>query len=205
MAGLARAGQCRVMVSASFVTGLALLLATPGPTNTLLALGGATGGLRRTPRLLAAELFAYLAAILLLGAVIEWLGTGMAQLRPKLQFLAAGYLLFAALRMWRFRPERAVACRVDARLVAVTTLLNPKTLIIAFVLMPQGWSADAGVAGVHLLVLALMVPLAGSAWLVGGHLAAALAGGRVQALVPRASAVLLAIFATVLAGKAFAG
>lgn len=62
-----------------------------------------------------------------------------------------------------------------------------------------------GLAGVHLLVLTLMVPLAGSAWLVGGHFAAALAGGRVQALAPRASAVLLAIFATVLAGKAFAG
>ncbi|KRE00197.1 hypothetical protein ASE63_08920 [Bosea sp. Root381] len=192
------------MVSGSFLIGLVLLLATPGPTNTLLALAGATARPRAAP-LLIAELSAYLAAVIVLGAIAAALGAGVENLRPWMQAAAALYLSWVAGRMWRSRPDPSGAGEVRPILVATTTLLNPKTLIIAFVLMPEGWSAEAEVAARHLLAMSLLVPLAGAAWFAGGRALAATGGARVQRLIPRASALLLGLFAMTLAGRALAG
>lgn len=193
------------MVSSGFLIGLALLLATPGPTNTLLALAGATQPPRAAAALLAAELSAYLTAVILLGAMVLWLGGGMDGLRPWLQAGAALYLLRVALRMWRARPDAAGAGTVHPRQIALTTLLNPKTLIIALVLMPPGWCSEPAVAAAHLLAMAALIPAAGAAWFIGGRGLAAAAGARLRRLIPRVSALLLGLFAMALAGRAAAG
>lgn len=193
------------MVSSGFLLGLALLLATPGPTNTLLALAGATARPRAAPVLLLAELGAYLVAVVMLGALVALLGSGMEGLRPWMQAGSALYLLRVAGRMWQSRPDLAGAGTVRPGQVAATTLLNPKTLIIAFVLMPPGWSTDAAVAAAHLLAMAVLIPIAGAAWFTGGRGLAAAAGAGFRRLIPRASALLLGLFAMVLAGRAVAG
>jgi threonine/homoserine/homoserine lactone efflux protein len=198
------------MISSAFLLGLALLLATPGPTNTLLALAGATqppDGTARflLPRLLLAELAGYFAAVLLLGALMHAVGDGIELIRPALQAAAALYLALAAVRMWRARGEVSAGAAVAPRQILATTLLNPKTLIIALVLMPTGWSGQGAVAAAHLAAMALMIPLAGGAWFLGGRGLAKAAGSRLRRAIPRASAVLLGLFAMVLAGRALAG
>src|SRR5271166_5453528 len=70
MAASPGCGEFRRMDSLTFAAAALSLLATPGPTNTLLATSGAEVGLRRSLPLLGAELGGYLLAILLLRALI---------------------------------------------------------------------------------------------------------------------------------------
>ncbi|HEV7261045.1 MAG TPA: threonine transporter RhtB [Bosea sp. (in: a-proteobacteria)] len=193
------------MVSSGFILGLALLLATPGPTNTLLALAGATSRPRAAPMLLLAELTTYLGTVVALGALATLIGARIEGLRPWLQAAAALYLLWVAGKMWRWRPDLSGAGQVRPYHVATTTLLNPKTLIIAFVLMPQGWSGDAAIAAAHLLAMSVLIPVAGTAWFGGGRALAVVAGTGRRLLLPRVSALLLGLFAMLLAGRALAG
>lgn len=196
------------MVSTAFLAGLVALLVTPGPTNTLLLVAGATGAPRAAPWLLGAEALAYLMAVTLLGFALQPLIAAEPGLALGLQFLAALYLLHAAWRMWR-RPLSLAASQaspVTPRMIATTTLLNPKTLIIAFGLMPAGWNMQAPVALAHLALLAIMVPLIGGIWFLAGQLGAMKASPRTtQAIVPRFSALILTGFAVLLARSALAG
>lgn len=73
------------MPSGGFLIGLALLLATPGPTNTLLALMAATSRLHAAPALLLAQLGAHLVAVIALRVLVRLLGTGVEGLRPGMQ------------------------------------------------------------------------------------------------------------------------
>ena len=52
-----------------FVLSILALLLTPGPTNTLLAIGGAAQGFRRALPLVAAEISAYLLVVTPLATV----------------------------------------------------------------------------------------------------------------------------------------
>lgn len=196
------------MISTAFLVGLVVLLVTPGPTNTLLFVAGATGPARLAPRLLGAEAAAYLTAVTLLGLALQPVLAAEPSIVLGLQLFAAAYLLNAAWRMWH-RPLRLTASAtrpVTPRMIATTTLLNPKTLIIAFGLMPAGWNLHATLALVHLGLLALIVPIVGGLWFLTGHLGALKASPRTtQAIVPRCSAVILAGFALLLARSAFAG
>ena len=53
-----------------FFLAVATILATPGPTNTLMATSGATAGIVRSLPLLMAEIAGYLIAILMIRAVL---------------------------------------------------------------------------------------------------------------------------------------
>lgn len=196
------------MVSAAFLVGLVVLLVTPGPTNTMLLLAGATGGPRLAPWLLGAEALAYLVAVTLLGFALQPLLAAEPGLAIGLQLVAALYLLNAAWRMWH-RPlslAASTAVLVTPQMIATTTLLNPKTLIIAFGLMPAGWNGQASLAFTHLALLAVTVPLVGGLWFLAGHLGAMRASLRTtQAMVPRFSALVLTGFAVLLARSALTG
>lgn len=113
-----------------------VLLVTPGPTNTLLALGGAERGWARALRLIPAELAGYLAVTLPLAL----LGARLLEAAPPARTLvtaAAGtWVLWLALSMWRLPAARAAEPTVTARRVLVTTILNPKALVFGLVLLP---------------------------------------------------------------------
>lgn len=179
-------------------TALALLalLAAPGPTNALLALAGAQGGLRaglaRVP-LVAAAYLVVVAPMLLWGAP---LAESLPLFRAGLSGLAALWVARLALRLWSQPPAESAADNVAPAAVVVTTLLNPKALIAALVILPgQGHPA---------LLLALFAACA----LVSGALWAMLGAGllrRAGRWLTRGSAVALGGLSLVLAIRAAAG
>jgi threonine/homoserine/homoserine lactone efflux protein len=182
------------MTLAFFLMSAALLF-TPGPTNTLLAVGGAARGLCHSWALPLAELAGYFAAIHLLAFMIGPLvqAPGMQML---LRLVLALYLLWIALQLWRstgpLLPERAVT----PAHVFLVTLLNPKALVFAFVVLPPlaaGWHAALPQLG----ALAVMILLASLSWILLG---AMLGQGKIlrPQQIPRAGAIVLTGFALVL-------
>ena len=120
----------------TFVATALALLAAPGPTNMLLASAGATVG-RGALSLLTAGMAGYVIAV---GSLVVLAGPVLAAAPALLvtsKFVVAAWLFWTGLSLWRnsqrnSRPDGLVG----ARTVFVTTLLNPKTLVIAFGLMP---------------------------------------------------------------------
>ena len=85
----------------AFVLGALTLLATPGPTNTLLAASGAISGFRKSLGLLAGELLGYLLAITVLRTAVGPLLLAIPALATVLSALVCVYLLYLAGTLWR--------------------------------------------------------------------------------------------------------
>ena len=147
-----------------FLLSVAALLFVPGPTNTLLALAGAENGFRRSLPLLVAEASAYL---LVVGSVSALLRAGSGEfvlLAPFLKLVSAAWVVRIAFAAW-FRPSGASGRVVTIRRMFLTTLLNPKALVIATGIVPP---ASAGPLYVYLAVLCGCVTGAALAWLFMG-------------------------------------
>ncbi|MFD1913064.1 hypothetical protein [Halodurantibacterium flavum] len=124
-----------------FLVSVVGLLLTPGPTNTLLAVAAASNGFRRALRLLPAELGAYLMVVVPVTLVAgPWLDARPAAMSAVTA--AAGlWVAFLAVKLWRLPQAsegQGAAAVVAFRDVFVTTLLNPKALVIGLALMPRG-------------------------------------------------------------------
>lgn len=149
----------------AFLIASLLLLLSPGPTNTLMAVAGAHAGLRRVGGLLLVEIAGYFSAILPLlvfGNVVEhrWPAAALA-----VKLAMASWVLFLAAKLWMPSAATMASAGVTARRVYVTTLLNPKTLVFAMVLLPAG-----GRDGLLLRIgcLAFLIAGAALAWGSGG-------------------------------------
>lgn len=131
-----RPGFTPPMTPTETALALLVLLAAPGPTNTLLALAGAERGWRPALRLLPAVPLAYLATTVPLALVGADLLDAIPSARAIVTVLAAAWVLRLALGMWRVPRQPDGAPAVTVRTVVVTTLLNPKSLIVGLVLLP---------------------------------------------------------------------
>jgi threonine/homoserine/homoserine lactone efflux protein len=191
------------MSELAFLSAVLALLLAPGPTNTLMALAGAQAGFARVLRLLPVELLGYLTTIL----PLTWLGAPLLARWPVLatglKVLAAAWVLWLALRLWRGTGEGAEA-QVTARRVFVTTMLNPKALIFGLVLLPG--FGQAGFAP-RLALFCGMVSGVAVLWGLGGTLARAGAGAGAErmVLVQRLAASWLAVVAVMLIGGVVGG
>lgn len=171
------------------------LLATPGPTNALLALAAAQRGLGAALPLVAVVLGAYLAVVL---PLMLW-GAAALQAVPVLQPLVAGvaalWVARLALRLWHLPPPgEDPGPAVTASGLALTTVLNPKALILGLVLLP-------GTQAPGLAVLAAAVTAVSVLWVcLGAGLLARLGRG-----LNRAAALWLAALSLLLAARAMAG
>jgi threonine/homoserine/homoserine lactone efflux protein len=174
------------------------LLASPGPTNILLASAGATAG-RGALSLLTAEVAGYVVSV---GALVMVVGPALAAMPiifVGLKFVVAAWLLWTASSLWRSGAKNVRADRsITPHTVLITTLLNPKTMVIAFGLMPP---AAAGVAPFlsHLAGVAALTALTGGFWIGGG---AALARVGAAPYACKTSALTLGAFGAFLAGSA---
>ena len=128
-----------IMDILTFIASAVALLATPGPTNTLLATAGASRGARASAHLLVAELAGYVLAILALRIVLGPLLVAMPAVGYALRLAVVLYLIHLAVVLWRHGSAGdADAAPVTLRRVFVTTLFNPKAIIFAFTLLPAG-------------------------------------------------------------------
>lgn len=154
----------------SFLTSFAatyFLLAVPGPTNTLLATSGAGIGVARSLHLLAAELCGYLLSIVLLRTALGPIVSDIPLAAVVLRVAVTIYILCLAVMLWRVNTrELRDGAAVTFGQVLLTTLLNPKALVFAFLLLPLQ------IGPLELLpwlgVIALQILTAGAAWLALG-------------------------------------
>lgn len=149
----------------AFVLAVAAILATPGPTNTLLASSGARVGLRGSWGLVPAELCGYVLAIAGWGFALEPASAALPWLKPVLRLACAAYLVFVAFRLWRSAGDMTGVAVLGPGRVFTATLLNPKALLFAVSVFPVA-AFQAG--GVFLqavaLFAAILVPVA-LAWI----------------------------------------
>jgi threonine/homoserine/homoserine lactone efflux protein len=140
---------------------LLVLLAAPGPTNALLAIAGAERGLRPALGLTWVVPLAYLATTIPLALVGANLLDALPSARAVVTLAAAAWVFRLALGMWRVPRQRGGTAAVTARQVAVTTLLNPKALIVGLVLLP---AADLSRLAANVLLLAAEVLAVSLLW-----------------------------------------
>jgi threonine/homoserine/homoserine lactone efflux protein len=152
---------------ATFALGALALLATPGPTNTLLATAGATRGIKASLPLLLAEAADYVLAIIGLRTLVGPLMATEPVLANVLSALVCVYLMYLSWKLWR-ASSLPVSTTTDFGFasVFVTTLLNPKAIVFAFTLLPANVSAAALAPWFSALVV--LIALCGGAWISFG-------------------------------------
>ena len=183
----------------SFILSVVLLLAMPGPTNTLLAASAASVGFRRSLRLLPAELGGYMIAITLYRTAAAPLVAGWPAAAPLLKLLAAAYLIGSSVGLVRRGVAAGHFTTAPMTRVFVTTLLNPKALILALAIFPQSGAARAS------MLFVLTCAAIGSGWLLIGH--SIRAHGQALATPARVvwvTAIAQAGFAILISGSALA-
>lgn len=151
-------------LTAFVATSLAILI-TPGPTNTLLAASAAAVGLRRAVALPLAEAAGYALAIgfyLVAGRALGEVSLAMAFLKA----VASAWLIYAAFRLWQ-QPfmDELIDARNAFRSVFITTVLNPKAMLVGAIVIPAMMS-ETRMLGLTLFVA--LSSLAGLAWIAFG-------------------------------------
>src|SRR5215471_15611701 len=121
-----------------FVAAASVLLFMPGPTNTLLLTSGAAAGWRSSLPLVLAELSGYATAIALLVLGVGPIIRAVPSLGAAFKVAAACWLLFMAATLW-ISGSLASQQRegLEPKGVFLTTLMNPKALVFAFVVVPH--------------------------------------------------------------------
>ncbi len=186
----------------TFTLGAIALLATPGPTNTLLATSGATRGVKGSLPLLLGEAAGYVLAIIILRAAVGPLVAAEPVFGQILTGLVCGYLVYLSLSLWRKSAlPLDTAAPVTLANVFVTTLLNPKAIVFAFTVLPHTGSIDPVTLAPWVAALVALIALAGGSWIILG--AAVFNGsGHSPRLGYQAGAVALLVLAMLLGTRA---
>lgn len=152
------------MPTLQFCLSLIVLLFAPGPTNALLALGGAEAGAWRTLRLLPLVVVAYATTVLPLAALGDELLRPHHWVQTAVTLAAALWVAWMAIALWRHPTAGgATGASVNGRTLFVTTLLNPKAFIIGLVLIPAQAAQGAALAAFFVVLIA-----AAAAWVMLG-------------------------------------
>jgi threonine/homoserine/homoserine lactone efflux protein len=190
---------------ATFLLAVLLVLAMPGPTNTLLATAGLEHGFRRSVRLTIAECGGYVIAISIWGLFLLELAHKLPWLPWAIRLASAVYIGYLAVRMWSATLDLAggYSRTVDMRALFVATLLNPKAVLFGGTLFPmEAFASAAGYIEVMGIFIALLFPI-GLLWVAFG---AQLRKGRLAWLAPtyllRGASIVLAAFSVTVAWSA---
>jgi threonine/homoserine/homoserine lactone efflux protein len=180
-----------------FVLAVLALLATPGPTNTLMAASGAQRGIVASLPLLLGELAGYLIAITIWIELVGAAGASQPLVPAIAKFVATAFLLWSAWKLWRNAGQSDLGQRgITLYRVFFTTLINPKALVFAFAIFPSvGFLARMPFFG----IFTILVLGTATAWMALGTIAARSSAGLLtSARVEKITAIALAFFATLL-------
>lgn len=187
------------MTPVQFILAIMLLLGTPGPTNTLMALGGYARGWVMALPLILGELGGYLLVIVPVATLAAPFFEAYPQASLWAKLLAGTWVLYLSYRLWTADRKEGTAAEISVRQVFVTTVLNPKALIIALVIMPH-----AGLIELMpwLGLFALLVLIAANGWIAFGSLMRHTERFEIKpVLVQRVAAACLLLFAMILASS----
>ena len=185
----------------SFALASLLLLFAPGPTNTLLFASAASAGFRRSASLPLAEIAGYLTAFVVLLLGVGPLVRSAPVLAIALKLGCTGYLVFLSVTLW-LQAGRGTTLREPIKPVRlyVATVINPKALVFAFLIVPFALDGQWLKALPYLVALVPMIALAGFSWIAAGDLLGSVAPGQsTREMIQRLCAVLLLAFAGTLA------
>lgn len=186
------------MALPEFAAAVLVLLATPGPTNTLLSLAAWSRGARRAAPLLLGEIGGYLTVIVPVALLAAPFLAQHPSIMPAVKLGAGLWVLFLAVRLWRKAGAPASSDGIGVAQVYVTTVLNPKAPIIALVIMPHGAFRDILP---WLAAFVTLTAMAGTGWLLAGSGLGRTAQGWLSgATVRRAAALCLVCFSMILTG-----
>lgn len=187
-----------------FCLAVLALLATPGPTNTLLATSGAAAGIRRSLALIPAEIGGYLITITVLCLALGPLIQSSTHVATGLRLGCGVYILYLASKLWDEVSVQNQDEPIGRDRVFVTTLLNPKGIIFAFVIVPHLRDSRIVDALPYLAVLSIMICAVALCWISAG----ALLRARLRlppdgALIRRTGAIVLGVFSVIVTTSAF--
>ena len=180
-----------------FVAAVLALLATPGPTNTLMAAAGAQRGVARSLPLMTGELGGYAIAITVWIELMGAAAAGQPLVPVIAKLIAAAFLVWSAWKLWANAGHADLAQRgITLNRVFATTLINPKALVFAFAIFPHvGFMARLPYLG----MFAALVITTAVGWMTLGTVAARSSAGLLtSSRIERITAVALAVFATLL-------
>lgn len=184
----------------AFVTAIVLLLAVPGPTNTLLFMAGATSGIERSLKLLLAEAAGYMSVVLPVSILAAPLLEESPAIAGVIKFAAALWVLYMSVKLWFRGSGASRGAVVPLPTMFVTTLLNPKALIVGLVIMPHGPPTEVLPWAAAFLVALVAIALG---WISAGALTRlAPPEQRVLPLLCRVAAVCLVIFSGLMMSSA---
>lgn len=181
----------------AFVLAVLGLLATPGPTNTLMAASGAQRGLVRSLPLLVGELGGYALAITVWIELVGAVATAQPWVPTLAKLVAVAFLVWSAFKLWRAAGRADLKERgITLSRVFFTTLLNPKALVFAFAIFPPlGFVARLPYGAVFMM----LVVATATGWMLLGVVAQRSSAGLLtSARVDRITAVALSVFAALL-------
>jgi threonine/homoserine/homoserine lactone efflux protein len=187
----------------SFFLACAAVLFVPGPTNTLLATSSAASGIRRSLPLPLAELGGYTTAIWTLALLVAPLVHASPIISIVLRLACGAYLVWSAVHLWREGSSALTSNKpVSFRRVFVTTLLNPKAVLFALVIIPYLGDRKFAAAAPYLAGHALMTLTASLCWIGFGAVIGAGAKTHVGAgVIRRTGASVLGLFGILLASS----
>ena len=176
------------------------LLATPGPTNMLMAAAGAQRGVLASLTLLAGELGGYFIAITVWTEIVGAVAAGRPILSAIAQLIAAAFLFWSAWKLWANAGHADLTERgITLSRVFVTTLINPKALVFAFAIFPPVGLVERLP---YMGVFAALVLITATGWMALGMVAARSSGGLLtSSRVERITALAMVAFATLLVLK----
>lgn len=191
----------------AFLLACMAVLFVPGPTNTLLATSGAAGGFKRSLTLPVAELLGYSISIWTLALLVAPIVHASPLVSIALRIACGAYLLWSAVHLWREGSSALTSAEpVSFWRVLVTTLLNPKALLFALVIIPYLGERNFSAAAPYLVSHAALTVAASLTWIGVGALVGASSREHVGAgLIRRVGASALGVFGLLLSSSVLIG